>query len=61
MRILLHRLEDHEMERIQILKEATDSVIVYETNKEMNNKYDAKVFAKVAENIDLGKQIDFFK
>ena len=44
-----------------MLKEATDAVIVYETNMEMNNKYDCKIFAKVAENIDLDKQIDFFK
>ena len=58
---LLKKLEDHELERIELLKEATDQVIVYETNMEMNNKYDAKVFAKVAENIKLDKQIEFFK
>ena len=28
---------------------------------EMNNKYDAKVFAKVAEGINLDKQIKFFQ
>ena len=61
MKELLQKLEDHELQRIQLLKEATDSVIVYETNMEMNNKYDAKVFAKVAEGINLDKQIDFFK
>jgi hypothetical protein len=27
----------------------------------MNNKYDAKVFAKVAEKIDAEKQLKFFK
>ena len=55
MKYLLKRLEEHELERIHLLKEATDSVIVYETNKEMNNKYDAKVFGKVAENISVGR------
>lgn len=55
MSVLLSRLEQHELSRIALLKEAIDAVIVYETNKEMNNKYDAKVFAKVAENIKLEK------
>ena len=61
MSLLLARLEQHEQARIALLKEATDAVIVYDTNMEMNNKYDAKVFAKVAENINLDKQIEFFK
>lgn len=37
----------HEEARIQGLQAAADKIIVYETSQEMNNKYDAKVFAKV--------------
>jgi hypothetical protein len=52
---LLSRLEDHESERIGCFKAAADKIIVYETSQDLNNKYDAKVFAKVAENIDGDK------
>lgn len=38
-----------------IFKEAADKIIVYETNQEMNNKYDAKAFAKIAEGINKEK------
>ena len=58
---LLKRLEEHEEERIESFKAAADKIIVYETSQDMNNKYDAKVFAKVAEGIDGDKQIKFFK
>ena len=58
---LLSRLEEHEEERIQLFKAAADKIIVYETSQDMNNKYDAKVFSRVAENIDTSKQIKFFK
>lgn len=52
MQQLLKRLEEHEEERIECLKAAADKIIVYETSQDLNNKYDAKVFAKVAESID---------
>lgn len=58
---LLKRLEEHEDERIQALKAAADKLIVYETSQEMNNRYDAKVFAKVVDSINGDKQIRFFK
>ena len=61
MNILLNRLEDHEKDRIESFKAAADKIIVYETSQDLNNKYDAKVFAKVAEGIDGDKQINFFK
>jgi hypothetical protein len=43
------------------MKEAVDKIIVYETSQDMNNKYDAKIFIKVAEAISEDKQIKFFK
>jgi hypothetical protein len=43
------------------MKEAVDKIIVYETSQDMNNKYDAKIFIKVAEGINEDKQIKFFK
>lgn len=43
------------------MKIAADRIIVYETNLEMNNKYDAKAFAKIADNINGDKQIKFFQ
>lgn len=49
MRQLLSRLEEHELERIEHFKAAADKIIVYETSQDMNNKYDAKIFSKVAE------------
>ena len=52
---LLKRLEDHEEERIQNYHAAADKIIVYETNNDLNNKYDAKAFAKVAEKINGDK------
>ena len=52
---LLGRLEEHEGERIGSFKAAADKIIVYETSQDMNNKYDAKVFAKIAEGIDGDK------
>lgn len=52
---LLNRLEEHELERILSLKAAADKIIVYETSYEMNNKYDAKAFVKVAESINEDK------
>ena len=61
MNELLKRLEEHEEERIQGFKAAADKIIVYETNYELNNKYDAKSFAKVAEGINGDKQIKFFR
>lgn len=61
MGYLLRRLEEHELDRIEGFKAAADKIIVYETSQDMNNKYDAKVFAKVAENIDVDKQVKFFK
>lgn len=61
MQSLLKRLEDHEKERIESLRAAADKIIVYETSQELNNKYDVKTFAKVAEDIDTDKQIKFFQ
>ena len=61
MGMLLKRLEEHEDERVQSLRAAVDKIIVYETSQEMNNKYDAKMFAKVADGIDGDKQLKFFK
>lgn len=61
MKMLLKRLEEHEDERVQFLKATADKIIVYETSQEMNNKYDAKMFAKVADSIDGEKQLKFFK
>jgi hypothetical protein len=52
---LLKRLEEHEDERIVALKAAADKLIVYETSQEMNNRYDAKVFAKVVDSINGDK------
>ena len=52
---LLKRLEEHEVERIHSYQAAADKIIVYETNQDMNNKYDAKAFVKVAEKIDADK------
>ncbi len=42
---LLTRLEEHEDDRISAFKAAADKIIVYETNLELNNRYDAKAFA----------------
>ena len=61
MGMLLKRLEEHEDERVQSLRAAVDKIIVYETSQEMNNKYDAKMFAKVADGIAGDKQLKFFK
>jgi hypothetical protein len=61
MQQLLKRLEEHEEERIDCLRAAADKIIVYETSQEMNNKYDAKIFAKVVEGISADRQIKFFK
>ena len=58
---ILSRFEEHEAQRIECLKVAADRIIVYETNQDMNNRYDAKAFAKVAENINGDKQIKFFQ
>ena len=58
---LLQRLEEHEETRIQACKAAADKIIVYEASQEMNNKYDAKVFGRVAETIDGEKQLRLFK
>jgi len=44
---LLQHLESHEQHRIEGIKAAIDKIIVYETSQDMNNKYDAKVYAKV--------------
>jgi len=54
-------LEEHEEQRIEAFKAAADKIIVYETNFELNNRYDAKIFAKVAEEINGEQQIKFFK
>lgn len=54
-------MEEHEKERIEYFKSAADKIIVYETSLEMNNRYDAKVFSKVADGINADKQIKFFK
>lgn len=61
MQALLRQLEQHEEERIDMLKAAADKVIVYETSQDLNNKYDAKVFAKVVDSINADKQIKFFR
>lgn len=58
---MLKQLEIHEEDRIAGLKAAADKIIVYETSQDMNNKYDAKVFAKVADGINGDRQIKFFK
>jgi len=39
---LVKRLEEHEEERIDQFRAAADKIIVYETNQELNNRYDAK-------------------
>eukprot|EP00347_Sterkiella_histriomuscorum_P022699 403337490 len=61
MSYLLKRLEEHENERIECLKAAADKIIVYETSQDMNNKYDAKAFARTIDEINGDKQIKFFK
>jgi hypothetical protein len=61
MQGLLKQLEQHEEERIDLLKAAADKIIVYETSQDLNNKYDAKVFAKVVDSISADKQIKFFR
>ena len=61
MQGLLKQLEQHEEERIELMKAAADKIIVYETSQELNNKYDAKVFAKVVDSISVDKQIKFFR
>jgi hypothetical protein len=61
MQQLLKRLEEHEEERIECLRAAADKIIVYETSQDMNNKYDAKVFAKLVDGISADRQIKFFK
>jgi hypothetical protein len=61
MGMLLKRLEEHEDERVQTLRAAVGKIIIYETSEDMNNKYDAKIFAKVANSIDVDKQMKFFK
>jgi len=61
MQELVKRLEEHEEERIDHLRAAADKIIVYETNQELNNWYDAKQFASVVESICADKQMTFFK
>lgn len=61
MNALLKRMEDHEEDRIRQFKAAADKIIVYETSQDLNNKYDAKAFADVAEGINAEKQIKFFQ
>jgi hypothetical protein len=58
---LVAALEAHERARIELLQTAADRIIVYETSQEMNNRYDAKVFAKIVETISTDSQIAFFK
>ena len=61
MNQILLRLEAHERERIEYFKSAADKIIVYETSQEMNNRYDAKIFSKIADSISTEKQLKFFK
>lgn len=37
------------------MKAAADKIIVYETSQDLNNKYDAKIFAKVVDSINADK------
>ena len=58
---LLSIYEKHEDNRLETFKEAIDAIIIYETSYEMNNKYDANSFAKIAKGIDVEKQREQFK
>ena len=58
---LTQRLVQHEEERIDLFKAVVDRLIVYETNKELNNQYDVKAFAGVAANIDAEQHVKFFR
>jgi hypothetical protein len=44
MNQLLRILETHEEQRLETFKGSVEALIIYETSKEMNNKYDAKSF-----------------